>query len=73
MNFLARGYNISLILLKRLMDFKEIAIDRWSKFDWHDMASIFFALMLLHNLKVFQKPIKHLLQLFIDTLDLIKI
>ena len=29
---------------------------RVSKFDWHDLSPIFLATMLLHNLKVFQKP-----------------
>ena len=32
---------------------------RLSKFDWHHLSPIFLAIMLLHNLKVFQKPIKH--------------
>ena len=32
---------------------------RVSKFDWHDLSPIFLATMLLHILKVFQKPIKH--------------
>ena len=35
---------------------------RVSKFDWHDLSPIFLAIMLLHNLKVFQKRIKHYLQ-----------
>ena len=29
------------------------------KFDWHDLSPIFLNIMLLHDLKVFQKPIKH--------------
>ena len=32
---------------------------RLSEFDWHDLSSIFLVIMLLHNLKVFQNPIKH--------------
>ena len=36
--------------------------DRLLKFDWNDLSPIFLAIMLLHNLKVFKKPIKdHLL------------
>ena len=27
--------------------------DRLSKFDWHGLSPIFFAIMLLHNLKLF--------------------
>ena len=30
-----------------------------SEFDWHDVSPIYLAIMLLQNLKVFQKPIKH--------------
>ena len=30
-----------------------------SKFDCHDLSPICLTIMLLHNLKVFQKPIKH--------------
>jgi hypothetical protein len=30
-----------------------------SKFDWHDLSPIFLATMLLHNLKVLKKLIKH--------------
>jgi hypothetical protein len=30
-----------------------------SKFYWHYLSSNFLATMLLHNLKVFLKPIKH--------------
>ena len=30
-----------------------------SKFDWYDLSPIFVVMMLLHNLKLFQKPMKH--------------
>ena len=33
--------------------------DCLSKFDWHDLSPIFLAVMLLHNLKVTNRPIKH--------------
>ena len=33
--------------------------NRLSKFDMHDLSPIFLTIMLLHNLKVLQKPIKH--------------
>ena len=33
--------------------------DCLSKFDWHELSPILLAIMLLRNLKVFYKPIKH--------------
>ena len=39
---------------------KELKSDnRLSKFDWHDLSTIFWALILLYNLKAFQKPMEH--------------
>ena len=49
-----------LILSQKPITKKEPKSDsRVSKFDWHDLAPIFLAVMLPHNLKVFWKPIKH--------------
>ena len=51
--------NLQQYVIRQVTNKEPKSDDLLSKFDWHNLSPIFLTIMLLHNLKVFQKPIKH--------------